>query len=73
MTQVERILRHIAENGSITAAEAMSEYGIYRLAARMADIKRLGYDVGRETVTGKNRFEEPVRFTRYSIRGRVHD
>ena len=30
MTQCERVLRHMREYGSITAAEDMSEYGICR-------------------------------------------
>ena len=31
MTQCERILRHLRDYGSITQAEAMTEYGCYRL------------------------------------------
>jgi len=67
MTQCERILRHMQEVGGITAAEAVQEYGVYRLAARIADIKKAGYPVKRETVKGKNRYGEPVHFSRYSL------
>ena len=42
MTQNERILRHLNEQGSITQLEAMKEYGIMRLASRISDLKRKG-------------------------------
>ena len=42
MTQCDRILRHLEDAGSITQAEAMSEYGIMRLAARIADLRGRG-------------------------------
>ena len=67
MTQVERILRHIRDYGSITSLEAMNEYGIMRLASRMSDIKKAGYKVRSETVTGKNRHEETTHYSRYTI------
>lgn len=68
MTQVEKILRHLDEYGSITAAEAMNEYGIYRLASRICDIKRAGYSIDKVTETSRNRYGEPVRFARYMIK-----
>lgn len=39
MTQCERILRHLQDYGSITQAEAVTEYGCYRLGARIWDLK----------------------------------
>ncbi len=71
MTQCERILRHMECFGGITAAEAMSEYGIYRLAARIADLKAQGYDIISRTGSGKNRFEEPTHFAIYSLKERT--
>lgn len=68
MTQTDRILRHLQDVGGITAAEAMSEYGVYRLAARIADLKAMGYDIGREMVSGKNRYGETTTFARYTIK-----
>ena len=68
MTQTDRILRHMRDVGGITAAEAMSEYGIYRLAARIADLKAMGYDIDREMVSGKNRYGETTTFARYTIK-----
>lgn len=68
MTQCERILRHLEDYGSITSLEAMSEYGIMRLASRVNDLRRLGYPIVTETVTGKNRYGEVTSYARYSIK-----
>lgn len=67
MTQCERIMRHLQDYGSITQAEAVSEYGCYRLGARIWDLKAQGVPIRSERVTGKNRYDEPVSFSRYSI------
>lgn len=67
MTQCERILRHMQDFGSITQAEAVTEYSCYRLAARIADLKAQGIPIRSETVTGKNRYGERTSFSRYSI------
>lgn len=45
MTQTELVLAYIDQYGSITARDAMLELGIYRLAARIADLKELGYNI----------------------------
>ena len=42
MTQTEKVLRHMKRFGSITPLEAMEEYGIMRLGARIWDLKREG-------------------------------
>lgn len=67
MTQCERILRHLQDYGSITQAEAVTEYGCYRLGARIWDLKAQGIPIRSERVTGKNRYDEPVSFSKYSI------
>ena len=67
MTQCERILRHLQDYGSITQAEAVTEYGCYRLGARIWDLKAQGVPIRSETVTGKNRYGERTCFARYSL------
>lgn len=70
MTQNERIIRHLNEYGSITPLEALSEYGIMRLASRISDLRtRSGYDIRREMVEGRNRYGEPTRYARYTLGG----
>ncbi len=69
MSQCDRILRHLNDYGSITQAEADYEYGIARLASRMYDLKKRGVAFESETVYGKNRYDEPIKFSRYFLRG----
>ena len=67
MTQCEMILQHMEEHGTITSWEAMQEYGIMRLASRIADIRKAGIPIKREMVSQKNRYGDTVTFARYSI------
>lgn len=67
MTQCERILRHLQDYGSITQAEAVTEYGCYRLGARIWDLKARGVPIRSETVTEKNRYGERTSFSKYSL------
>lgn len=69
MTQCERVLRHMKDFGSITSAEAMTEYGIMRLASRISDLKKLGFPIKKEMVSGKNRYGEPTSYAQYSLGG----
>ena len=67
MTQKEMILAYMRETGSITAAEAMSEIGCYRLAARISDIKRDGIYVRSDKAKSVNRFGKKVTYSRYML------
>lgn len=67
VTQCERVFRHIQDYGSITSAEAIQEYGIYRLASRISDLKKLGVPINKEMVSGKNRYGERTSYARYTI------
>lgn len=68
VTQCERILHYINENGSITQLEALREFGCMRLASRMCDIKKMGYAVEKKMAVAKNRYGEPVHFAEYTIK-----
>ncbi len=67
ITQCDMILDHMKRYGSITQAEAMSEYGCYRLAARISDLKVRGWKIRKEAVKKKNRFGKTIVFARYSF------
>lgn len=69
MTQNERVMRHLIDYGSITSMEAMNEYGIMRLAARVSDLKALGADIGDKFESAKNRYGETVSYKRYYLKG----
>jgi hypothetical protein len=67
LTQKDRIIRHLNDKGSITALEAMKEYGIMRLTSRISELKDEGYNIRSEFVSAKNRYKEPVSFSKYSL------
>lgn len=67
LTQCERIVRHLNDHGSITPLEAMSEYGIMRLASRINDLKGMGYPILSERMTGKNRYNETTSYSVYRL------
>lgn len=67
MTQCERILQYIEENGSITQLDALREFGCMRLASRMCDIKKMGYPVTKIMEKSKNRYGDPITYARYYI------
>lgn len=67
-THKRLIHEHLLNGGSITALEALREYGCYRLASRISDLRQEGMNIKKimeESIckaTGK-----PVRFARYSL------
>ena len=66
--QCEKIVDYIKQFGSITTMEAFADLGITRLASRIHDLVCEGYVIEKTVETGKNRFGDPVHFTRYSIK-----
>lgn len=67
MTQCDKILFHLQTIGSITPVEALDQYGCFRLAARVADLKADGWPITSEIVQKNNRFGEVVRFAKYRL------
>lgn len=67
LTQCDRIIRHLKDFGSITSKEAYDEYGIMRLASRITDLRKAGYEIDTETKTGKNRYGETTRYAVYRL------
>ena len=67
LTQCNLILSHLREHGSITPLEAMREYGIMRLGARVWDLKKQGYKIDMSRESGLNRFGESTSYARYTL------
>lgn len=67
-THKSLIRRRLTEGGSITPLEALRDYGRYRLASRISDLRREGLNITKRMeedvsrVTGKT-----VRYSRYYI------
>lgn len=66
ITQRDIILWHLMNEGPLTRAQAMSEYGIVELPARIVELKRLGYKITSTRGTSKNRFGT-VHFNIYKL------
>ena len=66
MTQAERIIEYIDMFGSISRREAFIDLGITELPARICELQKKGYTFTKTQETSKNRFGEPVTYTRYS-------
>lgn len=67
-TQNQRILDYIRDFGSITQLEALRDLGVMRLASRISDLRRKGYNIVSERETVKNRYGETCHPKRYSIK-----
>ena len=67
VSQCDRIVDYIKEEGFITQLEALRELGCFRLASRMCDLKKQGYQVKSEMIKVKNRYGEDVSIAKYTI------
>lgn len=68
--QNERIIDYMRNFGGITPLDAMRDLGVMRLASRISDMRRLGYDVVDEWVSVENRWGEKVKVKSYRLEGR---
>ena len=62
------ILLYMKEHGSITALDAMREFGCMRLAARISDLREKGYDIETFDEWSQNRYGGKIRYARYFLR-----
>ena len=69
MTQRERLLNYIKENGSVDRLEAFNALGIFELSSNIVRLEREGYEFIKVNKTGRNRFGEPFHYTVYSLKG----
>lgn len=67
MSQKQRILEHLKTHGSIDPLTSWAELGIYRLASRINDIRKDGYNIQTDKKSVKNRFGEKVTVANYKI------
>lgn len=72
MTHTEKIKRHLETYGSITPMDAIMDYGIMRLGARIFELKKSGVDIKTRIVKGKNRFGETTHFAEYRLEDRAN-
>lgn len=66
--QCDQVLQYLESVGPMTPMDALREFGIMRLGARIFDLKKKGYLFHTRTITSINRFGSPVHFAEYSLR-----
>jgi hypothetical protein len=67
LTQCEMIVEYLNTYHSITPLEAMRDLGCYRLASRISDLKRQGYNIKSEMVSVATRNGGRTHIARYSL------
>ena len=67
VSQADRVLRHFYERGSLSGAEALTEYGIANLSSRISEMIAAGLPIKKEKVFSTNRYGEKVHYLRYSL------
>ena len=67
MTQSDKILRHLRDFGSITPMEAIQDYSIMRLGARIYDLRKRGHSIISAIECGKNRYGEKTHWAKYTM------
>ena len=66
MSQCDRIISSL-RIAPLTAAEAMNELSVGRLAARVEELRGKGHNIHTEQVTAANRLGEECRYGRYHL------
>lgn len=66
-TQANMVLQYIKDFGSIDPMQALSDLGVYRLGARIFDLRKDGYNIVSQKETKKNRYGRTVSYARYTM------
>ena len=67
MNQTERLLNFLERNQHIDPMMAWVQLGIYRLGARVYDLRHLGHNILSTRITIRNQFGEKVRVASYTL------
>jgi hypothetical protein len=67
MSQVQMLIKML-KDGWVSPAAALTDIGCYRLAARISDIRKMGYTIETRIVKQKNRFGHYIAFKEYRIK-----
>ena len=66
-SQVQRLLEHLKNGHRITPIQALREFGIFRLVARIYDLRASGHQIERELIAVTDRFGSPKRVAEYRM------
>lgn len=66
-SQQERLISYLTSGKSINGMTSWDLLGIYRLAARIFELREMGHQIESRMMTGKNRYKETVRWKEYRL------
>ncbi|MDE6504841.1 MAG: helix-turn-helix domain-containing protein [Clostridia bacterium] len=66
-SQAERIIQYMRDFGSITSREAMNDLGCMRLASRISELRKDGYEINRRMIKVRNRYGESCTVAEYYL------
>ena len=67
MNQCERLLKYLQDHNTIDPLQAWNVLGIYRLSARINDLRKLGHNIETNRKKVTNRFEEKISVANYQL------
>jgi len=71
MTQVEAVYSYMKQHGSIEPLQALRDLGVFRLAARINDLRNKGYEIKTDQISIVCKITgNKVKFARYSLANR---
>lgn len=66
-TQCERLAKYLEEFGTITQLEALRDLGIMRLASRVNDLRKEGWQIRTDMIPVRNRWGQRVEVAQYRM------
>lgn len=69
VNQRMKIIEYMRNNDGITSLEAIENLRILRLASRIHELVKLGYDIDKETVYKHKEDGSVIHYTKYTLLG----
>lgn len=73
MNQTQAIKNYLLAGNTLTSAEAFEKFGCTRLAAKIFNLKKAGYDIDMFWREGVNRYGKPTYYGVYKCFGRTEE
>ena len=67
MTQCDRVLQYMQEQGGISSFQAFMKLGIVSLPKRICELRKLGHNIKGEYVEVRNRNDELTHYKQYTL------
>ncbi len=67
ITQRDRVLQYVRQNGFITSMDAFSKIGCTQVATRISELKSMGYRFRKERIYTKNIYGDDTHYDKYYL------